>query len=230
MKKKQKKKEIRRKFLYKTNDICYKNIESFPKYLNQKTGAKQLYNLSRREKQKIKIYYGNLSEKHFKIILAKAYKQKDNTYKNFLQIIESRLDIILHRAKFTQSLAEAQQWIKHELISVNKKKNTNYNTIIKPGDSICVIPKIYEVVIKNIQNSKSYRITKHFSLAWNLYKKSDPFNSARFLPYMETNVKALVIKIIRQPINKELNQLKTSIIPPYLKKVHLNFSTAYAQN
>ena len=74
-----------------------------------------------KEKKKLSILYGNLSNKEIKKTLQKAFKLHGNTSDNVLLILESRLDVILYRAFFFSSISCARQWIRYNKILVNSK-------------------------------------------------------------------------------------------------------------
>ncbi|HCX10512.1 MAG TPA: 30S ribosomal protein S4, partial [Hyphomonas sp.] len=51
-------------------------------------------------KQKLKGYYGDITEKQFLRIYEEANRMKGNTSENLIGLLESRLDSIVYRAKF----------------------------------------------------------------------------------------------------------------------------------
>jgi hypothetical protein len=53
-----------------------------------------------RAKQKLKGYYGDISEKQFRKIYDEANRMKGDTPENLIGLLESRLDAIVYRAKF----------------------------------------------------------------------------------------------------------------------------------
>src|SRR3954453_9015522 len=53
-----------------------------------------------RAKQKLKGYYGNITEKQFKEIYGEAARLKGDTRDNLIGLLERRLDAIVFRAKF----------------------------------------------------------------------------------------------------------------------------------
>ena len=66
------------------------------------------YGIQLREKQKIKFMYG-LLEKQFRLTFQKADKMKGETGTNMLQLLESRLDNVVHRLGFAISRPAARQ-------------------------------------------------------------------------------------------------------------------------
>src|SRR5512141_295138 len=52
-----------------------------------------------RAKQKLKGYYGNISEKQFRKIYEEAIRQKGDSGANLIALLERRLDAVVYRAK-----------------------------------------------------------------------------------------------------------------------------------
>ena len=94
-----------------------------------------------RAKQKLKGYYGNISEKQFRKIYAEAGRIKGDTSENLIGLLESRLDAIVYRSKFVATVFAARQFINHGHIKVNGKKVNIPSYRCKPGDQIEVREK-----------------------------------------------------------------------------------------
>ncbi len=94
-----------------------------------------------RAKQKLKGYYGNISEKQFRRIYAEAGRIKGDTSENLIGLLETRLDAIVYRAKFVATVFAARQFINHGHIKVNGKKVDIPSYRCKPGDMIEVREK-----------------------------------------------------------------------------------------
>ena len=58
------------------------------------------FGLQLRAKQKLKGYYGDLTEKQFRRIYAEAERVKGDTGENLIGLLERRLDAVVYRAKF----------------------------------------------------------------------------------------------------------------------------------
>lgn len=95
-----------------------------------------------REKQKLRIFYGNVSEKQFRNYLIKAGNCKGKIGDNLIKLLEKRLDIIIYRAHFVNSVYQARQLINHGHVLVNGKVqniasyNVNNGDIVQIGNSI----------------------------------------------------------------------------------------------
>ena len=100
-----------------------------------------------RAKQKLKGYYGNISEKQFRKIYDEANRQKGDTSENLIGILESRLDAIIYRAKFVPTVFAARQFINHGHIKVNGKKVNIPSYRCKPGDVVEVRDKSKQLAL-----------------------------------------------------------------------------------
>ena len=91
-----------------------------------------------RAKQKLKGYYGNLTEKQFSKIYEEAARRKGNTSENLIGLLESRLDAVVYRAKFVPTVFAARQFVSHGHVQVNGKRVTVASYRTKPGDVVQV--------------------------------------------------------------------------------------------
>jgi small subunit ribosomal protein S4 len=66
-----------------------------------------------RAKQKLKGYYGDISEKQFRKIYDEANRMKGDTPENLIGLLESRLDAVVYRAKFVPTIFAARQFVNH---------------------------------------------------------------------------------------------------------------------
>jgi small subunit ribosomal protein S4 len=77
-------------------------------------------------KQKLKGYYGNISEKQFRKYYAEAIRLKGDSSDNLIGLLERRLDAVVYRAKF----------VNHGHIRVNGRRVNIPSYLVKPGDVI----------------------------------------------------------------------------------------------
>lgn len=89
-------------------------------------------------KQKIKGYYGNITEKQFKKIYAEAERKNGDTGENLIELLERRLDSVVYRMKFAPTVFSARQLVNHGHIFVNSKKLNIPSAIVKDGDIISI--------------------------------------------------------------------------------------------
>ena len=80
------------------------------------------FGIQLRAKQKLKGYYGNISEKQFKNIYYEAIRRTGDTSEHLVGLLESRLDAIVYRAKFVPTVFAARQFVNHGHVLVNGKR------------------------------------------------------------------------------------------------------------
>jgi small subunit ribosomal protein S4 len=82
------------------------------------------YGVQLKAKQKLRGYYGNISEKQFRGIYQEARRQKGDTGAHMIGLLEQRLDAVVYRAKFVPTVFAARQFINHGHVKVNGKRVT----------------------------------------------------------------------------------------------------------
>ena len=87
-------------------------------------------------KQKLKGYYGNISEKQFARTYNEAARRRGNTAENLIGLLESRLDAVVYRAKFVPTVFAARQFVNHGHVKVNGVRTNIPSYRCKPGDVI----------------------------------------------------------------------------------------------
>jgi len=87
-------------------------------------------------KQKLKGYYGNISEKQFRKYYAEAIRMKGDSGDNMIGLLERRLDAVVYRAKFVPTVFAARQFVNHGHVSVNGRRVNIASYLVKPGDLI----------------------------------------------------------------------------------------------
>ena len=80
------------------------------------------FGIQLRAKQKLKGYYGDITEKQFRRTYDEASRRKGNTSENLISLLESRLDTVVYRAKFVPTIFAARQFVNHGHVLVNGKK------------------------------------------------------------------------------------------------------------
>jgi len=92
-------------------------------------------------KQKLKGYYGNISERQFRKYYAEAMRRKGDSSQNLIGILESRIDALVYRMKFVPTVFAARQFVNHGHVKVNGKRITIPSYLVKVGDLIEVRQK-----------------------------------------------------------------------------------------
>ena len=94
-----------------------------------------------RAKQKLKGYYGDVTEKQFRKVYAEAVRMKGNTAENLIGLLEQRLAMVVYRAKFAPTVWSARQIVNHGHILLNGRRTNIGSARVKPGDVVEVGPK-----------------------------------------------------------------------------------------
>ena len=99
------------------------------------------YGLQLEEKQKLKAVYGMLSEKQLVNYYKKSLRKEGNTAQHFSEMLECRLDNLVYRLKFANTIFGAHQLVSHGHILVNGKKVDRRSFMVEPGMVISVKEK-----------------------------------------------------------------------------------------
>lgn len=118
--------------------------------------AKKLsdYGTQLQAKQKLKGYYGNITEKQFRRYYAEASRRPGDTGENMIGLLERRLDAVVFRAKFVPTPFAARQLVSHGHVKVNGRRVTIPSYLVKEGDVLELSGKAKEMALV-IEASKS---------------------------------------------------------------------------
>ncbi|HYI64187.1 MAG TPA: 30S ribosomal protein S4 [Allosphingosinicella sp.] len=105
------------------------------------------FGIQLRAKQKLKGYYGDVTEKQFKRAYTDAAKMKGDTGQNLIGLLERRLDAVVYRAKFAPTIWSARQLVNHGHIRVNGKKLNIASAKVDVGDVVELGPKAQEMAL-----------------------------------------------------------------------------------
>jgi small subunit ribosomal protein S4 len=142
------------------------NLRSYgPGQHGQRRGKRTDYGIQLSAKQKLKGYYGNISEKHFRKLYAEAVRRKGDTGENLVGLLEHRLDAVVYRMKLVASPFASRQFISHGHILVNGKRVNIPSYQVKVGDVIEVRErsKNMAVVLEALQ-SKEREVPDYISM------------------------------------------------------------------
>ena len=92
-------------------------------------------------KQKLKGYYGNISEKQFRKYYEEAVRLHGDSSQYLIELLERRLDAVVYRLKFAITPFAARQFISHGHVLVNDKRVNIPSYRVKVGDTIEVKEK-----------------------------------------------------------------------------------------
>ena len=155
------------------------------------------FGLQLRAKQKLKGYYGNITEKQFQRTYDEAARRKGNTSENLISLLESRLDAVVYRAKFVPTPFAARQFVNHGHVLVNGKRVNIASYRVKAGDLVSVRERSRSMALVLEAAQSAERDTPD---------------------YIEVDTKQLTAKFIRAP---ELAEV------PYAVKMEPNLVVEY---
>jgi small subunit ribosomal protein S4 len=131
-----------------------------------------------RAKQKLKGYYGDLTEKQFRKIYTEAERVKGDTGEMLVGLLERRLDAVCYRAKLVPTIFAARQFVNHGHVTVNGQRVNIASYRVKEGD-----------IIEVRQKSKQMALILE---AIQLTERDIP-------DYMEVDQNKMIVKFIRTP-------------------------------
>jgi small subunit ribosomal protein S4 len=105
------------------------------------------YGLRLREKQKARRFYG-VGEKQFSLYYELAARKKGVTGERLLQLLETRLDNVVHRLGFAPSRPAARQLVGHGHFTVNGRRVDIPSFRVRIGDKVGVMEKSTDFVKK----------------------------------------------------------------------------------
>jgi small subunit ribosomal protein S4 len=98
-------------------------------------------------KQKLKGYYGNITERQFRNIYKLAVATRGDKGENLIGLLERRLDAVVYRAKFAPTVFAARQLVNHGLVRVNGKRLTIASARVSEGDVVEIAAKMHDNVV-----------------------------------------------------------------------------------
>ncbi|SER72158.1 SSU ribosomal protein S4P [Tranquillimonas rosea] len=107
----------------------------------RRKGKMSDFGLQLRAKQKLKGYYGDLTERQFRRIFAEAERRRGDTGEILIGLLEQRLDAIVYRAKFVATVFAARQFVNHGHVLVNGERVNVPSYRVKEGDVVEVQQK-----------------------------------------------------------------------------------------
>ena len=130
-------------------------------------------------KQKLRCYYGDLTEKQFRNIYNKASNIKGDTSQILIELLERRLDAIVYRMKFVPTIFAARQLVNHGHVKINGKRVNIPSYTVKDGDEISL---------------------KDQSKQINIIQESIVSQEREIPEYLEVDVKELKGRFLRAPL------------------------------
>ena len=153
-----------------------------------------------RAKQKLKGYYGDLTEKQFRKIYAEAERVKGDTGEMLVGLLERRLDAVVYRAKLVPTIFAARQFVNHGHVMVNGQRVNIASYRVKEGD-----------VVEVRQKSKQMALIME---AQALTERDVP-------DYLELDAHKLIVKFVRTPALGDVPypvQMEANLVVEYYAK------------
>ena len=113
-------------------------------------------------KQKLKKYYGDITEKQFLKVYQAASRKKGDTSQILIELLERRLDAVVFRLKFAPTVFSARQLVNHGHVLVNGKVVNKKSYQVNDGDEISLqqtsqnIPMIIQTLSSNERDVPEY--------------------------------------------------------------------------
>ena len=129
------------------------------------------YGVQLKAKQKLKGYYGDISEKQFRGVYQEAIRLKGDSGANLIGLMERRLDAVIYRAKFVPTIFAARQFVNHGHIKVNGRRVNIPSFKVKVGDLVEVkeasrqLPLVLEAVALGERDVPDYIEADHSKMS-----------------------------------------------------------------
>jgi small subunit ribosomal protein S4 len=98
-------------------------------------------------KQKLKGYYGNISEKNFYKYYEEAVRRKGDTSENLIELLERRLDAVIYRLKFAITPFASRQLVSHGHVMINGKRLNIPTYQVKNDDVVEIREKSKQLAV-----------------------------------------------------------------------------------
>ncbi|MBZ0325477.1 MAG: 30S ribosomal protein S4 [Alphaproteobacteria bacterium] len=98
-----------------------------------------------RAKQKLKGYYGTISERQFSNLYDEAVRRRGDTGEILFELLERRLQTVVYRMRFVPTMFAARQFVNHGHVLVNGRRVTIPSYRVSDEDVIEVRQKSREM-------------------------------------------------------------------------------------
>jgi len=140
----------------------YNKREYGPGQHGQRRRKPSDYGIQLAAKQKLKGYYGNITERQFRRYYAEAIRRRGDTGEHLVQLLERRLDAVIYRMKFVPTVFAARQFVSHGHVRVNGRRVTISSYQVKDGDTVEVkeksreLPMVLEAIVLGERDVPDY--------------------------------------------------------------------------
>ncbi len=114
------------------------------------------YGVQLMAKQRLKGYYGNISERQMRRLYQEAMRRRGDTGENLIELLERRLDAVVYRMKFAVTPFAARQLVNHGHVKVNGRRVNIPSFQVKDGAQIELTAKAKQlaVVLESVQSAE----------------------------------------------------------------------------
>jgi small subunit ribosomal protein S4 len=98
-------------------------------------------------KQRIKGYYGNVSERQMRRYYDEAIRRKGDTGEHLIGLLERRLDAVVYRMKFAATPFAARQLVSHRHVKVNGRRVNIASYQVRDNDVIELAASAKELAV-----------------------------------------------------------------------------------
>src|ERR671919_1690017 len=98
-------------------------------------------------KQKLRGYYGNITERQFRRVYQEAARRRGDTAEHMVGLLERRLDTVVYRLNFVPTVFAARQFVNHGHVTVNGRRVNIPSYLVREGDVIEVGDKSKNLTI-----------------------------------------------------------------------------------
>ena len=115
-----------------------------------------------RAKQRLKGYYGNITERQFRRYYDEAVRRRGDTGENLVELLERRLDAVVYRMKFVPTVFAARQFVNHGHVLVNGRRVNIPSYQVKDGDEVEVKERSRELPLVLMAVDSPERDVPHY--------------------------------------------------------------------
>lgn len=151
------------------------------------------YGLQLAAKQRLKGYYGNITERQFRRYYTEAIRRRGDTGENLVQLLERRLDAVIYRMKFVPTVFAARQFVNHGHVRVNGKRVTIPSFQVKDNDIVEVkeksreLPLVLESIVSGERDVPDY-LEVDFKKMQGKFVRGPKFSDVPYPAKMEPNM------------------------------------------
>jgi len=188
------------------------------------------YKLQIQEHKKLSLFYGGLSRKQLKKYFLASTRLSGEFSKNFIGLLERRLDVVLYRSQFFKNISTARQFIVHKKINVNNSVVSLPSYLVKPGDVLSIEKGSHKTVLETRLKFLQDQFPKHSRESLPLFQKGLERTSLCSKNHLKYLARVLIKKThsrssllsYQNPFAKESSKYKYFTIYNENKKTALN--------